>query len=229
MAFRKKADKIFQLFPDIAIIPECEHPGNLNFDSRFLNPNTIIWHGNNKHKGLGVFSFNGYTIKLLDTHNQHIKTVLPIRVSNKREKYLLLAVWAHNPHDPAYRYIGQVWKAIEAYENLFEHEQVIIAGDFNSNVIWDKLKRKISHTMVVEKLQNIGIVSSYHLNTKYKQGQEKHPTFFLYRHENKPYHIDYCFVSKRLASKIKSVEIGGYSDWVKYSDHSPLIVDFETK
>ena len=27
--------------------------------------------------------------------------------------------------------------------------------------------------------------------------------------------------------KVKNLEIGTYEDWIKYSDHSPLIVDFE--
>ena len=52
-------------------------------------------------------------------------------------------------------------------------------------------------------------------------------TFFMYRHKDKPYHIDYCFVSTDLLEKIRAVDIGEYDVWTKYSDHVPLIVTFE--
>jgi exonuclease III len=48
----------------------------------------------------------------------------------------------------------------------------------------------------------------------------------MYRHKNKPYHIDYCFVSADFAKKINDVRIGAYEEWAEYSDHTPLIVTF---
>jgi endonuclease/exonuclease/phosphatase family metal-dependent hydrolase len=48
----------------------------------------------------------------------------------------------------------------------------------------------------------------------------------MYRHEDKPYHIDYCFASKDLCGKILAVEIGDYKAWMPYSDHVPLSVTF---
>jgi exodeoxyribonuclease III len=49
----------------------------------------------------------------------------------------------------------------------------------------------------------------------------------MYRHKDKPYHIDYCFVSTDMIEKLKSVEIGEHETWSKLSDHVPLIVTFE--
>jgi exonuclease III len=49
----------------------------------------------------------------------------------------------------------------------------------------------------------------------------------MYRHKDKPYHIDYCFASKDLLDKVSSVEIGDYDDWIKYSDHVPVVVTFD--
>ncbi|MEO8532822.1 MAG: endonuclease/exonuclease/phosphatase family protein, partial [Flavobacterium sp.] len=62
-----------------------------------------------------------------------------------------------------------------------------------------------------------------------EQGKEMHPTLFLYRHENKPYHLDYCFVSEDFMNVLESVEVGSYEDWKMYSDHKPLIVKFGIK
>ena len=84
-----------------------------------------------------------------------------------------------------------------------------------------------NHTTVVELLAENGIESTYHTYFKHKHGDEKHPTFFLYRHEDKPYHLDYCFASADMIKKLIKVEVGHYNHWKSVSDHAPLIVDFE--
>lgn len=226
MAYRKKADFILTHKPDILIVPECEHPDKLKFNLNTPTPTDILWYGINPNKGLAVLSYGNYKLKLLDIHNAEIKTILPIAVSDAVFDFYLLAVWAYNPQDPYYKYIGQVWKAIEHYESLLKTKNVIIAGDFNSNVLWDKLKRRISHTMVVEKLITLNILSAYHAHLNFDQGAEEHPTYYMYRHINRPYHIDYCFASKDLIEKLEKVEIGTHEQWTKYSDHAPLIISF---
>ena len=227
MAFRKKADFILTHKPDILIVPECEHPDKLKFNIDIPKPNDMLWFGTNQNKGLGVFSYSHHKFDLLDNHNPELKTILPISVTGGEIDFVLFAIWAYNPQDKDFNYIGQIWKAIYYYENLLKGKTVILAGDFNSNVIWDKLHRKSNHSMVVERLKNLNIFSSYHTYQKSSQGLEEHPTFFLYRHKNKPYHIDYCFVSADLADKIKSVKIGDFDFWIKHSDHLPLIVTFD--
>jgi hypothetical protein len=49
----------------------------------------------------------------------------------------------------------------------------------------------------------------------------------MYRHKDKPYHIDYCFVSADMAGKLRSVEVGKHGFWTKYSDHVPVMINFE--
>ena len=49
----------------------------------------------------------------------------------------------------------------------------------------------------------------------------------MYRHEDKSYHIDYCFISEDQVNKLKSVEVGEFDEWIKYSDHVPLMVDLD--
>lgn len=101
-------------------------------------------------------------------------------------------------------------------------------GDFNSNKIWDYKKHILgSHSSVVKQLEDKGIFSTNHLHHKQKQGAEEHPTFYMYRHKDKPYHIDYCFVSSDMLAKLQSVGTGEYDYLIKYSDHVPLIVTFD--
>lgn len=49
----------------------------------------------------------------------------------------------------------------------------------------------------------------------------------MHRKIDKPYHIDFCFASLNLIKILESVEVGTYEKWTKYSDHKPLIVNFD--
>ena len=185
MAYRKKAGFILTHKPDILIVPECEHPDKLKFNTDTPIPTDILWYGTNQNKGLAVFSYSKYKFRLLDIHNPDLKTILPIAVTGGSSDFTLFAIWAYNPQDTDYMYIGQVWKAIHYYESILKDKNIILAGDFNSNVIWDKLHRKISHSMVVEKLSSLNIFSTYHTHLNLAQGVEEHPTYFMYRHQNR--------------------------------------------
>jgi exodeoxyribonuclease-3 len=226
MAFRKKAEFILAGKPDILIIPECEQLEKLKFKNETTLPNDSLWFGKNLNKGLAIFSYGKYKLRLLDVYNPEIKTIIPIEVTGGKYNFILFAILAFNNEDPDYRYIGQVWKAIHYYEEILKTENVILVGDFNSNVIWDKLKRKVNHSKVLEKLSELNIFSAYHKYLNQIPGEESHPTFYMYRHKDKPYHIDYCFASQNLIQKIETVEVGMYDDWRMHSDHKPLSVMF---
>jgi exonuclease III len=226
MAFRKKAHLIQIEQPDILIIPECEHTDKLL--GLTLNATSMLWYGANASKGLAVFSFGDYHLKLMDIHNEEIKIVCPISVTGGNVDFTLMAVWTQKTKDRDYRHIGQVWKAIHFYKELLSNPKIIIIGDFNSNTIWDKKHRLASHSMTVNELIALQIHSVYHKHFFQVQGKEIHPTFYLYRHKNKPYHIDYCFVSAYFIERLADVQIGDFDGWIAYSDHTPLIVNFNT-
>jgi exodeoxyribonuclease-3 len=227
MAFRKKAGLILAHNPDILIIPECEHPDKLTGVLSTSNLSGILWFGNNNNKGLAIISFNDFKLTVAGNHNQALKTIVPIVVSKNEFVFNLFAIWAFNPLDKDGHYVTQVWKAIHYYEHLLMGINNILIGDFNSNTIWDKKYRKGNHSHVVKYLEDKSIFSAYHLHHNQIQGSEAHPTFYLYRHRNKPYHLDYCFVSVGMAKQLKAVEVGAYDFWTRYSDHVPVIVTFD--
>lgn len=227
MAFRKKADLILRHKPDILIIPECECPDKLKFNTGTPIPTDIFWYGSNPNKGLAVFSFSDYKFKLLENHNPDFKNIIPLSVTGGQFDFTLFAIWANNPHDKDGHYITQIWKAIHYYDKLLLNNRTILIGDFNSNTIWDRVSREGNHSTVVERLADKKIFSTYHKFYDQTQGREKHPTLFMYRHENKPYHIDYCFASTDLIDKLTNVEVGNYADWTQHSDHKPLMVTFD--
>lgn len=227
MAFRKKADIILAHKPDILVIPECEHPDKLKFNTGTIQPKNVLWFGRNPNKGLGIFSYGNFTLKLRKTHKPELRMIVPITVKNEQLQFTLYAVWAYNPDDPDGTYVEQVWKALHHYDKHLKSGHTVLAGDFNSNTIWDRKYRQGNHSHVVKRLEEKGIHSTYHLYHKQIQGKEQHPTQYMYRHKDKPYHLDYCFVSKALADKLQSVEIGDYDFWTQHSDHVPVIVTFQ--
>ena len=221
MAFRKKGEFVLSYNPDILIIPECEHPDKLTAFLTKYPPNDIFWYGENQHKGLGIFSYSNYKFKLLDVHNPDIKIILPLQVTGGQYDFTMFAIWSGRG------YIRQIWKALIHYEELISTNRTLLIGDFNSNAIWDKRHRHGSHSQMVEELSKKNIISTYHYHFKSLPGKEEHPTLSMFRHRDKPYHIDYCFASQDFINELISVEVGTYDNWHLLSDHKPLIVQFK--
>lgn len=224
-AFRKKYEYLISLNADILIIQECENPEETKDEKYKFWAENYLWIGDSKNKGIGVFASKGIRLKKLDWtngYNDHnVKYFLPCSVN---ESFDLLAIWTHKNNSPTFGYIGQFWKYLQINKKSFNN--IIIAGDFNSNVIWDAWDRWWNHSDVVKELAEIGIESLYHKFTNEKQGEEKQPTFYLHKNLERPYHIDYCFASKNFIQKLNNVEIGVFKDWKHLSDHNPIVLTF---
>ncbi len=225
MAFRKKYEQILPYEPDLLIVPECEHPDK--FNNKFYD--NVLWIGDNRNKGLAVFSFNGFEITTQESYCDSYKYVLPVKVLNNGE-INLIAVWSqNNKEDPGRRYIGEVWQSLHYYKDMFV-SPTIIAGDFNWNVIWDKHPKYPLHgtlTDVINLLNRFEISSIYHTSKQVKFGNEMDPTLYFRKNRQTPYHIDYIFAPIGLINRKKPVSLGNFEDWISLSDHMPLIAEIE--
>ncbi|MCA0397045.1 MAG: endonuclease/exonuclease/phosphatase family protein [Bacteroidetes bacterium] len=190
-------------------------------------PTDSLWFGHNLNKGLGVFSYSDFRFQVLDVYDDQLKMIVPIAVSNSRFSFTLFAIWANNPNDPDGQYVEQVWKALQRYDALIKNKRTILIGDFNSNTIWDRPRREGNHSAVVKKLAAKGVHSLYHYYFNQVQGSELHPTLYLYRKKERPYHLDYCFASNDFLKRLTKVEVGEFETWSAYSDHMPLIISFK--
>lgn len=216
--FREKYKEIAQLNADIYIIQECENPALTNNDKYKTWAHNHIWVGANKNKGLGVFSPVGHSISPLDWDVNRLEYFIPFTLSNKTN---IVAAWCHGAKMPTYRYIGQLWQLIQRLKDKLSHS--IIAGDLNSNPIWDTPARNWNHTDVTRELSNLGIVSAYHHLRNELPGKELVPTFFLQKSLLKPYHIDYVFANESILSADDTkIEVGQKDMWIKFSDHMPI-------
>lgn len=224
-AFRKKNKKILELNPDILIVPECEKEEKLEFGKLTPNPTDFFWYSSNESKGIGIFSYSDYKFELLNEFNPKFRYIIPLKVSNNEDYFLLFAIWAmDNKEEPQARYIAQVWLALNYYSHLLNLSTILV-GDFNSNQIWDVKERLGNHSDVVEILRKNKIHSLYHSQKGISHGKEEEYTFFMYRKIEKPYHIDYCFASEDFFDNGINLRLGEPTEWLEFSDHIPLIIE----
>ena len=118
-----------------------------------------------------------------------------------------------------------MWKYLLVNKNKLN--TTIIAGDFNSNTIWDEWDRWWNHSDVVNELKEIGIESLYHEFTGEQQGKETNPTLYFQRKVERPYHIDYVFGARKFIDRLKNIEIGLPAKWLEISDHMPILCEID--
>lgn len=222
-AFRKKADALLELAPDIATIQECSEA-----DVRSLEPRgySVLWFGSNPRKGMAVLCRVGWYIRGL--HEPDQRWVVPIEVAGPIS-LRFIAVWACRTGNKLRdNYIGQVFQAISIHPEWFGGGgPVVVAGDWNSNAVWDALRPGANHSAVVARLAAIGLVSAYHHHFGERQGQESRPTFHFYRSIDKPFHIDHIFVPKSWLPWLRHVYVGDHERWSSSSDHCPMSIDVD--
>ena len=200
------------LHADIHVLSEVPPPNE-------SNPLNAKWMGD-KAPGLAVFARDGLT---LDAHpaNDGAPTLMGGFSVGGELNFSLLAVWPVQRKDaPTYHEI--LMTGLDRFSELLKCDNAIMAGDFNSNTRVSFQER--THPKFVAAAEAFGLASAYHLQTGELHGQE---TVATYRHglsDDKLFHIDYCFVSRQLASSANlSVLRSAY--WTQLSDHYPVVID----
>ena len=227
-AYRKKMATIAHYAPDIAVIQECESPERLSRQHDGVLPADPVWFGAIPFKGLGVFSYTGLKFELYEGYDPSIQYCVPLRVRGSgRADFNLIAVWAQSHRNRQLAYVGQVYLAVEHYAGFMAETDTLVLGDFNSNQIWDRTPRVGNHSDVVARLAAHGLVSVYHDHYRELHGAETRPTYYQYRHESMPYHLDYCFAPADWVARLTSLTVGSYAEWSKLSDHCPIFAEFD--
>lgn len=218
-AFRNKHHALEDIGADILVIQECEDPSRSTKKYRDW-AGDYLWIGENKNRGIGVFLRNGHKLEALDWEDNGLQSFLPCRINCSLK---LVGVWTKQASSPNFRYIGQLWKYLQLHKEKIASGEMIICGDLNSNVKWDEWDRWWNHSDVVRELKEINIRSLYHHVMGEEQGKESKPTLFMHRKIERPYHIDYAFVSENLLGKNNNmIEVGDPDIWLEYSDHMPI-------
>jgi hypothetical protein len=150
--YLKKASFLDALAPDVAVIQECAKPS--------IETDQCLWFGDNLRQGIAVFANGPYRIRALPAQPDVPRYAIPVEVDGPT-KFLLIAVLSKGGQPSPY--VEGVVRAVELYRNLFNQHRTILAGDLNSNAIWDSSHAAdLSHSALVKMLSELGLVSSYH-------------------------------------------------------------------
>jgi exodeoxyribonuclease-3 len=222
MALHKKHEKLLSLGGDILVIQECSR----EFIKQIGRTDgwSSAWFGKNRNKGLGVLVKSPWTIR--NARALKIKWAAKLTIAGPLP-IELYPIWACVGARRADAYIGQVHRLLDIIEKSSLHPSTIVAGDFNSNSFWDKKDGIKNHSAAVERFRRLGMQSAYHSASDVSHGAELHPTLWFTKNKKKAYHIDYAFLSRRLLSKVKRVEVGHSDHWISFSDHAPVLVELD--
>jgi endonuclease/exonuclease/phosphatase family metal-dependent hydrolase len=214
--FEAKAGALAPLRPDIAILQEAPRPKEKDTLQR-------LWFGGGSRVGVAVLAFNGYTLERASRASDETDPVRAVRVNGTHELNLL-AIWARADT----KYIRGVYDRMLGQVRFARKRPTILAGDLNSNSIWDRPRRPMDHSRFVAWMRaKLGLVSAYHEHFGEAHGKESRPTYYFLWNKAKPFHIDYCFVPEAWRASVRSVEIGEYEDWAALSDHRPVTVELD--
>jgi endonuclease/exonuclease/phosphatase family metal-dependent hydrolase len=217
-ALRRKWPRLQALGADIIAVQECEDPARSG-DAAYRDwaGQSYRWCGATKDKGLGLFARGPGAAALPLNWPGPAQYLLAAEIGGVP----ICAVWAHRGA-VGRPYIGQLHLALQSPPDWLNHPQAVLLGDFNTNAIWDRPRRAWGHGPTLAQLTARGMASAYHQHRGVAHGAEAHPSFFLHRSRDKPYHLDYLYAGRGWA--VEDCQIGAPQDWLAHSDHMPLTV-----
>lgn len=221
-ALQKKCREFLNLGADIMVIQECSQASTEQIArSEALSSH---WLGANPNRGLAV----------LVRAPRIIREARPLRLKWAAKLVIggptsieLFPVWAHKDQKNAVEYVEQVHLLLDIIEQTALSPFTIVVGDFNSNSIWDRDYGIKNHSSTVDRFRKLGLESAYHVFFGEPQGAEQHKTHWNMKDKDRPYHIDYIFLSRPLLPKLRGVVVGSCDDWLSRSDHSPVLVELD--
>src|SRR5262249_7098862 len=127
MALHRKFEAMLRLRPDVAVICECAEPPRLSKAGLSALSSDPVWIGRNPNKGLAVFAFNGYSLRLADPFHPGLRYMAPVHVTGPLE-CSLLAVWAQNASAGVNRkhQLGPLRRALSKYRSFLTERPAIV-------------------------------------------------------------------------------------------------------
>lgn len=200
---------------DVLILQESGRPGDTS------NADDVVWFPVKARIGVAVVTRSGFRVRASDAPDDLV-ACHAVDVTGPAS-FSALVVWTQQQDG----YISGLAADLDRAREWIAGREVVVAGDLNSNSIWDKASRPVDHSRVVSRPEcEFGLVSAYHLARGVPHGQEPEATHYWRWQEGNPFHLDYCFVP--VAWRVRDVFIGGFAEWAGVSDHRPVIVDVDS-
>lgn len=176
-------------------------------------------------KGVSVRARAPFTSRPMASDVELPRYFLPYQVDGPA-RFQFINVWAMNEGQD--KYVRGTVRAANLWRDRLCEQPTVLAGDFNANCCWDaEHPPDRNFSALVRIFREAGLVSAYHAFFGEEHGSESRPTFHFYRHRDRPFHLDYCFIPEAWLPRLRSVTLGGFDEWSRFSDHMPLSVDVE--
>jgi len=200
---------------DILVIQECkEDDFNKVKNEWSLNSSLSDFYIDKEETsnlGVAVFS-NKYEIARDESFKKENRYVIPYNIYGAEKPFVLYAVWTKKPPRDS-NYLAPVYNVLKEIQE--STDPIIFIGDFNTGSI-QGANNACWYEDLYDAFARKGFINC-------ANGQEWVPTFFR---GNKSWLDDHCFASADFQDKVISFGIGNYDYWRNYSDHCPIIIDF---
>lgn len=220
--FHRKAPPLLAQSPDIAVIQEV-----LEKDTDALGLEyDAYWIGRPGSKGLLIAAKPQYALSI--TATTKAPYLAEFAASTGCDTLFGTAVWS--VPEGARNYLKTVCDGLDELGQRPPTDGIqLMLGDFNASPVFDAKNTKINQfSHLQDRMKPRRLESLWHYHSRESLGQETTATFFLYRHQNKPYHLDYIFGCEAARTALTAIEIGKHADWcAEWSDHVPIIADFQ--
>jgi exonuclease III len=222
----EKRNEILRLNPDILIVQECKQDDWLKLGFSDKNGH---WYGDGKESqgnpdknlGIGIYCDKKYSIDCSLFKGQNLSNMryaLPYIIKYQDEDILtIFSVWAKSGYK---NYHVPILNSLESFFNK-TNTIVAVVGDFNTGSQYNNKENKQNYEFIKNELKKKYFLENCDLS------QEWIPTFHVKKNENYEFYLDdHCFIETIETRQIVlSFCLGEWTQWSKFSDHVPLIID----
>ena len=203
-------DYVQSIDPDIMLLNECSlHSSQKNF----------IHHVSRSKWGCGVFTKEKLTeIKFDKSHNDAIACG-ELKIHNQP----ITAISLYGKMIDGYS-ITTLHRSLSDLTHLFVQKDIrdwlLIGGDFNADLQFDKQQPGKSHELFFERLKDFG------LHDCLKKFHKERIQTLRHKESSFAWQNDYLFAGKELYDRCTSCEVIDDKNLYDISDHNPIIAEF---
>lgn len=170
--------------------------------------------------GIAIFS-NTYKIERIDEGRERFRYVLPYKLMNDKEEFILINIWTKS--FPEY-YSESIIPALQYYKEYLKGKPIVMIGDFNFG-------RTIDDIFFVEFDDEVNKISNL---SKPIECIKKQNTDTYYSFDSKKYYFNDCLYFTKHWNLI-AYKVGNRDEWIriknpnikKFSDHCPIMAELE--
>ena len=227
MALRHKFEALLSLRPDVAVIQECAAPDGAAGRGWRAACRDADWIGFNAQKGLGIFTFGGLTLRRHPSYAERLSLYLPVEIDGPC-RFNLLGVWVADARKVPAGATNDPLRAVRFYRPFLAAAPAVVAGDFN------RLPQQMSArskeppgASVVELLAEAGLENADIVMSDASGQEALRRTHYHQRRFSRGFVVDYLFIPAAARARLTAFEVGDPHDWLRWSDHVPLVAELD--